>query len=106
LFSARDSGQPAVEFRSAKAPKLANLNSDYCSSAIHSLECFRVDLQEQLLDWCRAVARIASPSDAPSYSSIRAEQRLFAEASEGFIVHLSAADREYPAHFVSRWFNF
>ncbi len=46
LFSARDSGQPAVEFRSAKAPKLANLNSDYCSSASHSLEGFRVDLQE------------------------------------------------------------
>ena len=44
LFSASDSGQPAVEFRSAKAPKLANLNSDYCSSASHSLEGFRMDL--------------------------------------------------------------
>jgi hypothetical protein len=29
LFSARDSGQPAVGFTSAKAPKLADLNSDF-----------------------------------------------------------------------------
>ncbi len=46
MFSPRDSGQPAVEFGSAKTPQLANLNSDYCSSASHSLEGFRVDLQE------------------------------------------------------------